>query len=230
MLKLRIAIVLLSASAFAQESPTPTASPEESTSPTPSPAASAATRSVPLRFVPPPMEGTISLGIWDSNDRLVRVLHIESKIDKFIVEENSLSTRWDGMNDAWENLPAGRYRGRGYMVGKLKIEDLGKVDAMPADVADHIAVKLVANPLSSDTRAVMDVGVIFGTGGVFLKTMDGLPLARISESLTRTRVMISKSGEKAADIWQEDPSGIEHFRVSNIDRMMAFDCGFFELK
>ena len=176
------------------------------------------------------MEGTISLGIWDSNDKLVRVLHFESKIDKFTVEENSLSTIWDGRNDAWEDLPAGRYRGRGYMVGKLKIEDLGKAASPPEGATDHISVKLVMNPLVADTRAVMDVGVTFGTGGVFQKTMDGLPLARISESLTRTRVIISKNGEKAADVWQDDGSNVEHLRVSNIDKIMAFDCGFFELK
>lgn len=230
MYKLRIAIVLLSASALAQESPTPSAIPEESVSATTMASASVAARNVPLRFVPPPMEGTISLGIWDSNDKLVRVLLCEAKIDRFEVEENSLSTKWDGKNDAGEDLPAGKYRGRGYMVGKLKIEDLGKATPPPEDATDHISVRLVMNPLVADTRAVMDVGVTFGTGGVFLKTMDGLSLARISESLTRTRVMLSKSGEKAADVWQEDPSGTEHLRVSNIDKIMAFDCGFFELK
>ncbi|MEY2544382.1 MAG: hypothetical protein QOE81_1843, partial [Verrucomicrobiota bacterium] len=39
-----------------------------------------------------------------------------------------------------------------------------------------------------------------------------------------------KDGEKAAHIWQADGSGVEHFRISNIDKMMAFDCGFFELR
>jgi hypothetical protein len=214
---------------LAQESPTPAQI--ETASPTPTPSATAvAARSVPLRFVPPPMEGTISLGIWDSNDKLVRVLHREANIDTFTIDENALKTTWDGKNDAGEDLPAGKYRARGYLVGKLKVEDLGKVAAGPDGATDHISVKLVLNPLVADTRAVMDVGVTLGTGGVFLKTMDGLPLARISESLTRTRVIISKSGEKGVDVWQEDPSGIEHLRVSNIDKIMAFDCGFFELR
>lgn len=230
MYKLRIAIVLLSARALAQESPTPSAIPEESASATPMASASIAARNVPLRFVPPPMEGTISLGIWDSNDKLVRILYFEAKINRFEVGENSLSTNWEGKNDASEDLPSGKYRARGYIVGKLKIEDLGKATSPREGASDHISVKLVMNPLVADTRAVMDVGVTFGTGGVFLKTMDGLPLARISESLTRTRVTISKTGENAADVWQEDPSGIQHLRVSNIDKIMAFDCGYFELK
>jgi hypothetical protein len=221
-------ILFWAASLLAQESPTATPSPIET--PSPSATASATARSVSLRFVPPPMEGTISLGIWDSNDKLVRVLYNEAKIDKFTVEENSLSTTWDGKNDLGEELPAGKYRARGYLVGKLKIEDLGKVTSPPDGATDHISVKLVMNPLVADTRSVMDVGVSFGANGVFLKTMDELPLATISESLTPTRVLISKNGEKAADVWQDDGSNVEHLRVSNIDKMIAFDCGFFELK
>ena len=217
--------------AVAQESPSPSSTETASASPSPTPSATAvAARSVPLRFVPPPMEGTISLGIWDSNDKLVRVLHREAKIDNFTIDENALKTTWDGKNDMGGDLPAGKYRARGYMVGKLKIDDAGKVESAPSDAADHISVKLVTNPLVSDTRSVMEVGVSFGANGVFLKTMDDLPLATISESLTPTRVLISGNGEKAADVWQEDGSNIEHLRVSNIDKMMAFDCGFFDLK
>jgi hypothetical protein len=232
MLKLRIAIMLLGATAFAQESPIPSLSPPETPSPSPLPSAtsSPAPRSVSLRFVPPPIEGTISLGIWDANDKLVRVLYNESKIDKFTVEENSLSTTWDGKNDMGEDLPAGKYRARGYLVGKLKVEDLGKVQSPPEGATNHVSVKLVINPLVADTRSVMDVGVDFGANGVFLKTMDDLPLATISESPNLTRVLISKNGEKAADVWQDDGSNVEHLRISNIDKMIAFDCGFFELK
>ncbi len=163
------------------------------------------------------MEGTISLGIFDSNDKLVRVLHRESKIDRFTIDENSLKTTW-------------KYRARGYAVGRLKVDDLGKVEAPPNGAADHVSVKLVTNPLVSDTRSVMELGVGFDSKGSFLKTMDGLPLATMNETPNLTRVSIAKEGEKAADIWQDDGSAVEHLRVSNIDKMMAFDCGFFELR
>src|SRR5437588_5228312 len=128
-------ILTISSIAFAQESTTPTASPDETASASPTPAPSAS-RSVPLRFVPPPMEGTISLGIFDSDGKLVRVLHREAKIDIFTVEENSLSTTWDGKNEAGEDSPAGKYRGRGYLVGKLKGEDVGKGESNPSDRSD----------------------------------------------------------------------------------------------
>jgi hypothetical protein len=176
------------------------------------------------------MEGTISLGIFDSNDKLVRVLHREAKIDNFTIDENALKTTWDGKNDAGEDLSLGKYRARGYMVGKLKIDDAGKVESAPGSASDHVSVKLVTNPLVSDTRSVMDLAVGFDGKGSFLKTMDGLPLATVHETPNLARVWIEKDGEKAADIWQDDGSSTEHLHVSNIDKMIAFDCGFFELK
>jgi hypothetical protein len=227
-------VFAISGLAIAQESSTPTESPTSTPSvtpertPSPTPSISTA-QNVPLRFVPPPMEGTISLGIWDSNDKLVRVLHREAKIDIFTIDENALKTTWDGKNDAGEDLPAGKYRARGYMVAKLKVEDAGKVDSPPEGASDHVSVKLVTNPLVSDTRSVAEIGVGFDSKGSFLKTMDELPLATINEAPSVARVLIGKDGEKAADIWQDDGSNVEHLRVSNIDKMMAFDCGFFEL-
>ena len=226
-----IFVILLGTSAvlFAQESPAPAEMASPTREQTSSPSASAA-RSVALQFVPPPMEGTISLGIFDSNDKLVRVLHREAKIDNFTIDENALKTTWDGKNDPGEDLPPGKYRARGYMVAKLKVEDIGKVESPPDGAADHVSVKLVTNPLVSDTRSVVDLAVGFDGKGSFLKTMDGLPLATVNEAPNLTRVSIEKDVEKAADVWQDDGSKVEHLRVSNIDKMMAFDCGFFELK
>src|SRR5437764_640933 len=217
--------------ALAQESPSPIPSPSASPEQTPSPSPSAsASRNVQLRFVPPPMEGTISLGIFDSNDKLVRVLHRESKVENFTIDENSLKTTWDGKNDAGEDLPTGKYRARGYAVGRLKVDDLGKVEAPPNGAVDHVSVKLVTNPLVSDTRSVVDLTVGFDGKGSFLKTMDGLPLATVKEAPNLARVSVEKEGEKAANIWQDDGSSIEHVRVSNIDKMMEYECGVFALK
>ena len=228
------AACLFAGAALAQESASPTATPEELASPSPTPTTSASptvtTRSVPLRFVPPPMDGTISLGIWDSNDKLVRVLHREAQIDKFTVEENSLSTTWDGKSDTGEDMPPGKYRARGYLVAKLKVEDVGKVASSPTTASDHISVKLVLNPLVADTRSIMEIAVAFDARGSFLKTTDGLPLATISESPSLTRIVAEKNGEKAADVWQDDGTNTDHLRITNIDKMMAFDCGFFQLK
>ena len=112
-LALFIATVL--ASANGQESPSPT----PANSPTPT------ARSVRVSFVPPPLEGTISLGIYDAKGKLVRVLFREADINEFNIGHDALSTTWDGKDDAGENVPPGKYSAHGFVVGDLKIEGVG---------------------------------------------------------------------------------------------------------
>ncbi len=96
---------------------TAVSSPNESASPTPP-----AIRSVRISFASPPLEGTISLGIYDALGKLVRVLHRESETDDFTIGHDALVTEWDGRDDAGADLPAGKYHARGYAVGKLAVE------------------------------------------------------------------------------------------------------------
>jgi hypothetical protein len=94
-------------------------------SPTPEPTSTPPTRSVRISFLPPPLDGTISLGIYDAKGKLVRVLHREADINEFKIGTDALSTTWDGKDDAGENVPAGRYSAHGFVVGDLKIEGVG---------------------------------------------------------------------------------------------------------
>jgi FlgD Ig-like domain len=90
-------------------------------SPTPSPSARPL-RTVSLRFALPPLEGTISLGIYDHDGTLVRTLHREDAISEFTAGHDALETVWDGTDDDGNPLPDGKYSGRGYVVGDLKVE------------------------------------------------------------------------------------------------------------
>jgi hypothetical protein len=223
-----ILIALTSACvAFAQETPSPTPSPTPEQSPSASP-----TRSVRISFVPPPLEGTISLGIYDGNGKLVRVLHQEAELDEFTVGADALVTQWDGKNDDGEDLPAGKYHARGYLVGHFKVEDLGQGTASPTEnnVNGNVKVRLMANPLANDERSMIDLGIGFDDENSFLKTIDGLPLYTVSKTPNLVRAWITKNTEKSVDVWQDDGAVVEQFRVSNVDKMMAFDCGNFELK
>jgi len=221
--------------AFAQESPLATPSP--TTSPTPQESLSPSpnllsARSVRISFVPPPLEGTISLGIYDNNSKLVRVLHQEAESNEFTIGADALVTQWDGKDDDGEDLPAGKYHARGYLIGHFKVQDLGQAAAPPVedDATANMKVKLTPNPLANDERPIVDLGVGFDEEGSFLKTIDGLPLYTISETPNLIRASIKKNGEKSVDVWQDDGTLIHQFRVSNVDKMMAFDCGDFELK
>jgi hypothetical protein len=232
---------------FAQDSPSPTPSltAEESPSLSISPVESVTTsvtpeqtppappaRSVRINFVPPPLEGTISLGIYDAKGKLVRVLHQEADLNEFKIGADALMTQWDGKNDNGEDLPAGKYHARGYLVGSLKVEDIGQAAVSPPENNSNASVKvrLMPNPLANDKRAIVDLAAGFGNDGSHLKTRDDLPLFTVSESPNLIRVSIAKNGDKSVDIWQTDTSGFHQFRISNVDQMMAFDCGEFELK
>lgn len=81
-----------------------------------------AQESVPILFLPPPMEGTISLGIFNSTGKLVRVLHREAGQEEFKVGENGLATRWDGRDAAGQPVPLGKYSVSGWMSGNLGVE------------------------------------------------------------------------------------------------------------
>ena len=77
---------------------------------------------IKIEFIPPPMEGTISLGIYDSAGKLVRVLRKEAETSAFTVALNGLIARWDGLDDAGAPCPPGKYHARGYTVGELEVE------------------------------------------------------------------------------------------------------------
>jgi hypothetical protein len=217
-----------------EESPSPLISPEKSVAPPPAPeqtASASPARSVRISFVPPPLEGTISLGIYDANAILVRVLHQEAQLNEFTIGADALVTQWDGKNDDGEDLPTGKYRARGYLVGLLKVEELGHVAESPTQKsASSVKVKLMPNPLANDKRSIIEVAAGVDSDGSYLKTADGLPLFTVSESPNLTRVQVVKAGEKSIQIWQDGGTGFHRFRISDVDKMMAFDCGELELK
>ena len=94
---------------------------QESSTPTPSPSK----RTVRISFLPPPLDGTISLGIYDAKGKLVRTLYREADINEFNIGTDALTTTWDGKNNEGENVPAGKYSAHGFAVGDLGIKSLG---------------------------------------------------------------------------------------------------------
>src|SRR6476661_8322635 len=144
-----------------EESPSPSISPEQSVPPSPTPEQTPSpSRSVRISFVPPPMEGTISLGIYDQAGKIVRVLHQNAPLDDFAIGADALVTRWDGKDDGHQDSPSGRYHARGYLVGPLKREDLGETSAPPPESeANLVKLRLVRNPLRKDKRPVVELGI-----------------------------------------------------------------------
>ncbi len=105
---------------------------EPSPAPSASPVPGKKTTGVKLQFLPPPMEGAFSLGIYDKSGKLVRTLHREAKMDEFGIALNGLITHWDGKDDSGAQMPAGKYFARGFCVGdevKTKRENFSLNDS-----------------------------------------------------------------------------------------------------
>jgi hypothetical protein len=191
------------------------------------------TRSIRISFLPPPLDGTISLGIYDERNKLVRVLHQEAELDEFTIGDDALTTKWDGRDDNGIDVLPGRYKARGFIVGKLKNEMASPApvsSATPPVTGGTVTIKLMSNPLGNSERASVELSVGFDDESSYLKTTDGLPLYTISTKPNLQRGGIAKTGERSADVWEDDGTAVQQFRLSNLDKMMAFDCGDFQLK
>jgi hypothetical protein len=216
---------LASSLLLAQEtSPSPSLSPSLSPSPSATPA-----RSVRISFVPPPLEGKISLGVYDESGRLVRVLHQEAEFDEFTIGADALTTKWDGKDDHEHDLPAGKYSARGFLVAPMKIGSEAIDGSSPGVSSVH--VKLVANPLENNERPTIDIAGGLDDNDAYLQTTDGLPLVTIAKRGDATSVWLVPGRDPKSVIFAlSNGANTRQVEVSGLSKMMAFDCGRFELK
>ncbi len=204
----------------AQDTPAP------SSTPSPSPIV----RSVRISFVPPPLDGTISLGIYDKDEQLVRVLDQEAKLDEFEVGADALNGRWDGKDDDGSDLPPGRYHAKGFVVAPGKIEEVPLDNTNQTETSNSVRVKLVANPLENNERPVVELAIGFDDENAFLKTADGLPLITIWPGGDTKRAWITHRADKSFDVFLDNGASTRQLHISGISKMMAFDCGDLNLK
>ena len=209
-------------------STTPSDAPSTAPAATPSPSPLA--RSVRISFVPPPLEGTISLGIYDKNGKLVRVLKQEVELDEFEVGADALNGRWDGQDDDGSDLPAGSYHAKGFAIAQMKIEEVQGDSSGQTEIPNSVRVKLIANPLENNERPVVELAVGFDDENAFLKTADGLPLITIWADGDTKRAWITQRTDKSLDVFLDNGTSTRQLHVSGVSKMMAFDCGDLSLK
>jgi hypothetical protein len=199
-------------------------------SPSPSPSATPA-RLVRISFVPPPLEGKISLGVYNEWGQFVRVLHQEAEFDEFTIGADALSTKWDGKDDYDYDLPAGKYSARGFMVAPMKIGAETITTGATASGANSVRIKLVANPLENNERPSVDITAGFDDDDVYLQTIDGLPLVTVAKRQDAKSVSLAAGRDnKSVIVFLSNGTNVRQVEVSGIAKMMAFDCGQFELK
>jgi hypothetical protein len=133
----KLAALLLAASII------PYSGPACAQEPPPPPAPGA----VRITFLPPPLEGTLSAGIYTVDGRLIRTLAREATERNFTVGLNGFITQWDGKDDAGKAVAAGKYFVRGYAVGATEVQGvafhgndwLSEDDSVPR-VSDILAI------------------------------------------------------------------------------------------
>ena len=187
------------------------------------------TRSVRVSFLPPPLEGKISLGIYDENDQLVRVLHQEADLDEFTVGADALVTKWDGKDDFGYDLWPGTYHARGYLVAPMKIEEIPAGETEATVVAQPVKVKLMGNPLERNERPTIQIVAGVDEEDVLLKTADGLPLLTVTQAPEIKGAALT-SDAKGVTVFVGTATGTRRFIVTGLSKMMAFDCGEFALR
>ena len=112
-----------------------------------------------LIFVPPPVEGVISLGVYDSKAKLVRVLKRAAPFNSFKSGLNGLFIDWDRNDAQGKPVPSGKFFARGVLIGDVKVEGVAfHLNDWIHDSDDPRIQKIISATLLSELRPVVLVG------------------------------------------------------------------------
>lgn len=163
-----------------------------------------------ITFLPPPLEGTLSLGIYDKAGKLVRALRTEATEKDFTVGLNGFITTWDGKDDTGQPLPAGKYSARGFAVGEVEVEGVAFhcndwiTDADSPRIravlevhprGDGFAIFTASGPPSEWRRSAGDAESF--TTKIFLCSGDGKVLEEIAPQDIEDRQAVGGAAEDA---------------------------------
>ena len=88
-----------------------------------------------------------------------------------------------------------------------------------------------SHPLENNERPTVDICAGFDDDDVYLQTIDGLPLVTVAKRQDAKSVSVAAGRDnKSVIVFLSDGTNVRQLEVSGITKMMAFDCGSFELK
>jgi hypothetical protein len=127
-------------------------------------------------------------------------------------------------NSTWKETFSKTIRASGDFA---RIKDQLRTSAgAPFRHAERINVRLLPNPLVRNVAGSVDLMVDLDEHGSFLRTFDGLPLKRITETPhLRWAAMMREAEGNGIIIFQSDGAVVEEFKARKLGRMMAFDVG-----
>jgi hypothetical protein len=178
---------------------------------------------VRITFLPPPMDGTISLGVYSQDGKLVRTLKTEAEAKDFVIGLNGLITRWDGKNDAGEAAKPGSYNVRGFSVGSLEVEGVAYYgnDWITNDESPRITRVLGAGRFLGPGRVEIPVEVIGGKAGRVTVTVGEDPAGAAAVAFLAESELPEDS---TAEVHFSLPTGAEN-SVRSGDTTFAFGPG-----
>jgi hypothetical protein len=129
------------------------------------PAEKAAAPPIAITFTPPDLMGSIVLGIFDAQGKLVRTLPYEWGDPDLQVDTNGYIASWDGLDESGKPCPGGRYAARGYVVGQ-RVDVSGEAfhfnDWVAQDKIPATGVKLRRWPDALGVELTTAAGPVFG--------------------------------------------------------------------
>jgi hypothetical protein len=126
-----------------------------------------------LIFLPPPIEGVISLGVYEARGKLVRVLKQGAEIDSFKSTLNGLLADWDGADANGKVVPAGKYFARGVLIGDVIVAGVAYHLNDWVDDTQNLRVKMISSPALLGGRSL---AVLADTGRPEILILDATSL------------------------------------------------------
>jgi hypothetical protein len=85
--------------------------------------------------------------------------------------------------------------------------------------------------LENNERPTVDIYAGFDDDDVYLQAIDGMPLVTVAKRQDAKSVALAAGRDnKSVIVSLSDGTNVRQVEVSSITKMMAFDCGEFELK
>ena len=145
---------------------------------------------VRILFLPPPLPGTLSLGVYTKGGKLVRTLRREAKADRdFTMGLNGLILQWDGLDAAGKAAPAGTYQVRGFGVKGVAVEGeafLGNDWVVDEQSPRVVSIQNLA--LERGGTALVVEATVQGGGQVELRCLPGGEVTVATEKLERAEL------------------------------------------
>jgi len=159
-----------------------------------------------LMFIPPPVEGLISLGVYDTHGKLVRVLKQAAEVDSFKSGLNGLFVDWDGADVTGKAVSAGKYFARGVLIGDVNISGVAYHLNDWVDDAQNLRVKTISSPALLGGRSL---AVLVDTGHQEILIIDTASMKPQRFSMDPGIIRLKSDGANLLAIYSDHVASIE---------------------